>query len=96
MLAVGGFARELEANDRDERGQAVRQVVDRVGGNGNGRGGQPDTQFDREEKQVAQQADRAGDHAVALAYLGVPHIACVRDEMMDNKLSHAFGSFIEV
>lgn len=88
MFLIGGFFRELDADQTDDRRAGIGEIVEGVGCDGDAVQGGPDDKFCGKKKSIAQNTHKAGEHTV-----GCPHGKAVRlliifYKMLYQKISH--------
>ena len=88
MLIVGRTLGEPEAQQRDERGGRVGQVVHGVGHDGHRAREQTGGQLRRKEQQIADDPDRAGQLAVGRAHLGIFRITVIFHKQTEQQIRH--------
>ena len=86
VFVVSRFGGQFEAQQRHHRRAGVGEVVDRVGHDGNTAGDQPYRQFCGKEPDVADDAHRAGQFAVAFPNRRIINLFRLFDEKPDQQL----------
>ena len=92
MFAVGLAPGDLEAQQGDDRGTRVREVVESVGGDGDGVGEQPRQILGRKQKYVQTDAHRAAEHAVDAAHARIIEFVRIVHQYLCQKTDHVFPS----
>ena len=87
VVGVRLLARQLEAQERDDGGAGVGEVVEGVGGDGDGAGEGAGEEFTGKEQDVQSNAHRAAEDAVGLAQL-LRGLALGADEGAGQKRDH--------
>ena len=88
MLRIRLLAGNLEADNGNQAGQTVRQVVECVRRDGNRPCKQTNDQLERKQEQVACQSDRTGQHAEFFTHPRIAGVFRIADENMDKCVCH--------
>ena len=88
VLGVRRLASYLKAHNRDQAGQAVRQVVERVRDDRDRPGQQTDDHLEHKQEHIARNADRAREHAVLLSHTHIVYIIRIADKQANERLCH--------
>ena len=88
VLGVRRLAGNLEAHDRNQAGQAVGQVVERICRNRNRSGHQTDHNLEDEQEHITGNPYRTGQHAVLFAHARIMCVFCIPDKKADKRLGH--------
>ena len=89
VLRIRLLAGNLEADNGNQAGQTVRQIVECVRRDGNRPCKQTNDQLERKQEQVACQSDRAGQHAEFFTHLRIAGVFRIADENMDKCVCHS-------
>ena len=90
VLLVGGFRRQLEAEQRHNRRAGVREIIHSVGQHRHAAKQQPHAHFGKREQQIDADPDQPAEPAVPLPHLRVLHISGILYEMPHQKIGHTF------
>ena len=85
VLFVGGASRQFEPDKRHQTACGVGQIVDAVGEDRNALEKPSCDNFGGAEQSVAQDADNAGQLAVALPHLMIFDLVAVLDKQPDQQ-----------
>ena len=88
VIRVGLFAGQLEADQRDDRGTGIGQVVQGVRRDGEGAADHAGKQLAEKQQDVQADADRARQHAVGLPDDGGVNVLPVGNEYAGQKSNH--------
>ena len=69
MLQIRLLAGQLKADQGDDRRAGVREIVEGIGGDGDGIADQARKKFPRKQKQVQKNADSAAQGSVSLSHI---------------------------
>ena len=86
MLGVGGLGGQLEAHQAHHVGGGIRQVVDGIGGDGDGPEQGAHRKLARKQQQVAAHTHNTGQTAIPFPDLGVLAVLIIFDESAYQQL----------
>ena len=77
MIRVGLLSCHAEADQGNDRGAGIGEVIEGIGGDGNGVADQSGDEFSGEKAEIQKNADRTAQHAVGLPYGRVPRVRSI-------------------
>ena len=88
VVPVRPLGRQLEPQQGHHRGPGVGEVVESVGGDGDGAADEARQAFAGEEQQVQRDARAAAQHSIGPAARGIVHMVVVPDQARGKQFDH--------